>query len=34
MEKDIFNFADAIQIDHLNDEQIKTPAYKRKQAFL
>ena len=23
MEKDIFNFADAIQIDHLNDEQIK-----------
>jgi len=24
MEKDIFGFADAIQIDHLNDEQIKT----------
>jgi hypothetical protein len=23
MEKDIFGFADAIQIDHLNDEQIK-----------
>ena len=22
MEKDIFGFADAIQIDHLNDEQI------------
>lgn len=24
MEKDIFGFADAIQLDHLNDEQIKT----------
>lgn len=24
MEKDIFGFADAIQIDQLNDEQIKT----------
>ena len=24
MEKDIFGFADAIQIDHLNDEQLKT----------
>jgi hypothetical protein len=23
MEKDIFGFADAIEIDHLNDEQIK-----------
>jgi hypothetical protein len=23
MEKDIFGFANAIQIDHLNDEQIK-----------
>jgi hypothetical protein len=23
MEKDIFGFADAIQIDHLNDEQLK-----------
>lgn len=24
MEKDIFGFADAIELDHLNDEQIKT----------
>ncbi len=24
MEKDIFGFADAINIDHLDDEQIKT----------
>jgi hypothetical protein len=24
MEKDIFGFANAIQIDHLNDEQLKT----------
>jgi hypothetical protein len=24
MEKDIFGFANAINIDHLNDEQIKT----------
>ena len=23
MEKDIFGFADAIEIDHLNDEQLK-----------
>jgi len=26
MEKDIFGFADAIQIDHLNDEQINIVA--------
>jgi hypothetical protein len=24
MEKDLFNFANAIQIEHLNDEQIET----------
>lgn len=24
MEKDIFDFADAIEIDHLTDEEIKT----------
>jgi hypothetical protein len=26
MEKDIFGFADAIQIDHLNDEDLKIVA--------